>query len=62
MAIIMDCPYFEYNVVAQDYSWLICENHHGALFVVGFRAMRKLKCYAREHPTEIARLWTRKRR
>lgn len=33
--VIAECGFFEYYVVAQDLSWLVCENHHGILFALG---------------------------
>ena len=33
--IIGECAAFEYYLVATDYSWLICENHHDYLIAVG---------------------------
>ena len=33
VTLIESCRYFEYYVVASDYSWLICENDHGLLIV-----------------------------
>ena len=31
--IVENCRYFEYYAVAQDLSWLICENDHGNLIM-----------------------------
>ncbi len=33
--IIGNCYGFEYYLVAQDYRWLLGENHHSSLFAVG---------------------------
>ncbi|MCA9182699.1 MAG: hypothetical protein KDA51_14650 [Planctomycetales bacterium] len=33
--IIGECHAFEYYLVAQDYSWLICENHHDVVIAMG---------------------------
>ncbi|KZZ56195.1 hypothetical protein A3762_11270 [Oleiphilus sp. HI0125] len=30
-----ESPYFEYYIVNKSMSWLVCENHHGAVFVKG---------------------------
>lgn len=32
-AVIRECPYFEYYVVAQDFSWLVSESDHNVFFV-----------------------------
>ena len=33
--VIGECPAFEYYLVACDYSWLLCENHHDYLIAIG---------------------------
>jgi len=40
-AIVGQCPAFEYYLVAKDFSWLICENHHEVVIASG-SAMRRL--------------------
>jgi hypothetical protein len=57
-AVLDVCNFFEYYVVPHDYSWLACENHHGACFAVGFRLIRRLRSYAREHPEHIFAQYT----
>jgi predicted NUDIX family NTP pyrophosphohydrolase len=32
-AILNDCPFFEYYVVARDFSWLLAESDHDEFFV-----------------------------
>ncbi len=32
-AVLDECPYFEYYVVAEDFSWLIAESDHNVFFV-----------------------------
>lgn len=32
-AVLDECPYFEYYVVAADFSWLVAESDHNILFV-----------------------------
>jgi hypothetical protein len=32
-ALIKDCPYFEYYVLAKDLSWLVAESDHNVFFV-----------------------------
>ena len=32
-SVIGECRYFEYYVVAEDFSWLIAENDHGCLLL-----------------------------
>jgi hypothetical protein len=49
-AVIGECAAFEYYLVARDCSWLLGENHHDALSVAGFRALRRLKQVVREQP------------
>ncbi|MCW5964066.1 MAG: hypothetical protein KIT83_08505 [Bryobacterales bacterium] len=31
--VIRECPYFEYYVLAQDFSWLVAESDHNVFFV-----------------------------
>ncbi|QYF93921.1 hypothetical protein KY495_01370 [Massilia sp. PAMC28688] len=33
--VIGECYGFEYYVIAKDFSWLLCENHHNVLCAVG---------------------------
>ena len=40
--IIGDCYAFEYYLLAKDFNWLICENHHNVLFVVGEAVVPRL--------------------
>lgn len=58
--VIVECPAFEYNIVSHDFKWLLCENHHNALFAVGFLAMRRLRRYAAQHPKEVGHLYVRR--
>jgi hypothetical protein len=32
-ALLDECPYFEYYIVAEDFSWLVTESDHNVLFV-----------------------------
>jgi hypothetical protein len=32
-ALLNDCPYFEYYVVATDFDWLVSESDHNVYFV-----------------------------
>jgi hypothetical protein len=32
--LIEDCPGFEYNIVAKDYSWLVIETDHDQYYVI----------------------------
>jgi hypothetical protein len=32
-AVLDECPYFEYYIVAEDFSWLVAESDHNVLFV-----------------------------
>lgn len=34
-AVIGECCAFEYYIVDQSFSWLICENHHNVVIAVG---------------------------
>jgi hypothetical protein len=52
-AVLDACYGLEYYVVAHDYSWLACENHHGACYAVGFRLIRRLRTYVRAYPEHI---------
>jgi hypothetical protein len=61
-AVLDACNLFEYYVAAYDYSWLACENHHDACFALGFRLIRRLRSYAREHPEHIFAQYTTPRR
>jgi hypothetical protein len=31
--LLAECPYFEYYIVAEDFSWLVAESDHNVLFV-----------------------------
>ncbi|WP_309572335.1 DUF6756 family protein [Deinococcus sp.] len=33
--VIRELHHFEYYIVAKDFSWLVCENHHNTLIGVG---------------------------
>lgn len=55
-AVLDACYLFEYYVAAHDYSWLACENHHDMRSVLGFRLIRRLRTYARHHPTDVRAL------
>jgi hypothetical protein len=33
--ILNECPFFEYALIADDMSWMLIENHHGAFIVAG---------------------------
>jgi hypothetical protein len=61
-AVLDACYLFEYYVAAYDYSWLACENHHDACFALGFRLIRRLRSYAREHSGHIFAQYTTPRR
>jgi hypothetical protein len=41
-----ECFGFEYYLIAKDFSWLICENHHDLLIVIGDEVGRKLNLTA----------------
>ena len=41
-AVIGKCYGFEYYLVAQDLSWLICENHHDVLIAIGAEVEERL--------------------
>lgn len=43
---IGECYAFEYYLVAKDFAWLICENHHNVLIVVGESVMPRLIHFA----------------
>lgn len=32
-ALLNECPYFEYYIVAEDFSWLVAESDHNVFFV-----------------------------
>jgi hypothetical protein len=35
VAILGECPAFEYCIAPRDLSWMLCENHHDVLVAVG---------------------------
>lgn len=35
LAVLRDCPAFEYCIVPTQTDWLLCENHHGVLMAIG---------------------------
>lgn len=41
--VIGECPSFEYYLVACDYSWLVCENHHNYLIAVGDKVVARFQ-------------------
>lgn len=41
--VVEESPFFEYYLVACDYSWLICETHHGDLVAVGDKVVTKFQ-------------------
>jgi hypothetical protein len=43
--IIGECYGFEYYLIAKDFSWLLCENHHDYLIAVGAAVERRLVTY-----------------
>ena len=45
-AVIAELPAFEYYLIGKDYSWLLCENHHGVLIGVGQLAIERLQSFA----------------
>lgn len=38
--ILSEIPFCEYYILSKNYDWLICENHHDQIYVVG--TVRKL--------------------
>jgi hypothetical protein len=42
-SVLDECPYFEYYLVAEDFSWLVAESDHNVLFVCGTGADVKPK-------------------
>jgi hypothetical protein len=44
--VIGECYGFEYYLIAQDLSWLLCENHHNVLCAVGALVEARLKMVA----------------
>src|SRR5260221_13577722 len=61
-AVLDACYLFEYYVVAHDYSWLACENHHNACFAVGLPLIRRLRNYVRVQAADDIAQETRPRR
>lgn len=33
--VLNECYWFEYYIIDEEYQWLICENHHNAIFTTG---------------------------
>ena len=42
-AVIGECYGFEYYVIAQDLSWLLCETHHANLIAIGAGVEERLR-------------------
>ena len=40
--ILGECYDFEYYLLAKDFSWLVCENHHNVVFAIGDGVERRL--------------------
>jgi len=40
--ILGECYAFEYYLVAKDFSWLVCENHHNVVFAIGPEVEKRL--------------------
>lgn len=36
--LLSDCPFFEYNIVSRDFSWLVAESDHNVYFVCRAKA------------------------
>ena len=36
--LIKECPYFEFNIVAKDFSWLVAESDHNVYFLCRSKA------------------------
>lgn len=43
ISILGECFCFEYYIVAKDLSWLVCENHHGAVIGCGHTVGDRMK-------------------
>lgn len=54
-AVIGECYAFEYYVVGHSDDWLVCETHHDVVIALGYKAIRRLKGYVRDHPQDISR-------
>lgn len=33
--VLNECYWFEYYIIDEEHQWLICENHHNAIFITG---------------------------
>jgi hypothetical protein len=42
-SILGECFCFEYYIVPKDYSWLVCENHHGVVMGCGEPVESRIK-------------------
>jgi hypothetical protein len=45
-SILGECFFFEYYIVPKDYSWLVCENHHGVVIGCGEPVGSRIKAMA----------------
>ena len=44
--VIGECYGFEYYLIANDLGWLVCENHHNRLIVIGDQVAGRLRAMA----------------
>jgi hypothetical protein len=44
--VLGECYAFEYYLVAANWEWLLCENHHGVLMAIGEPAETRLRALA----------------
>jgi hypothetical protein len=53
--VIGECHGFEYFVAPKGLDWILCENHHDVLIVVGDAIRARLIDVASRHPEEFGR-------
>jgi len=53
MAVIGECYGFEYYLIAKDYSWLLCENHHDYLIGMGETVRSRLEAVGEVGPPGV---------
>ncbi len=61
-SVLLECYGFEYYFAAHDLSWLVGETDDGTCFVLGFRLLRRLRAYMRDHPDEVSKYYVWPRR
>jgi len=49
VSVIAECYGFEYYLIAGNFQWLVCENHHNTVFAVGELVKSRLEALSKRY-------------